>query len=189
MVGKMRGQAIECRAGTARLRGQAMMEYLVTYGWAILALFLVIALLIASGAFSSNSFSAQECTFQPNLPCGPFIIYLDSSPGPTNGQAVVNFTLTNGLGFTINVTGINYTTTDMGLPGRNTVAGSLANSEVLPGGNISFGQNFSGARQPSPKSFRSLYATISYKNCKNLPPCTGPYSVSGRISSIVEEKQ
>ena len=183
----MRAQAMIEQTSSAahRLKGQAMMEYLVTYGWAILALFLVIALLIASGAFSPNSFSAQECTFQPNLPCGPFIIYFDTA----SGQTMVNFTLTNGLGFPINVTGINYTTTDLGLPGKNTIPGSLVHTAVLSGGNISFGQNFSGMRQPLPKTFKTMYATISYVNCKNPPSCTGPYFVSGRISSIVEEKQ
>ena len=169
-------------------RAQAMMEYLVTYGWALLALFLVIALLIASGAFSPNSFSTQECTFQPGLPCGPFILYMDSSPGPTSGQAVVNFTLTNGLGFAINVTGVNYTATDLGKPGRNTLVGSFSPRAVAPGGNVSFGQNFSGLRQPDPKTFKSLYATVSYINCRALP-CSGMYYASGRISAIVEEKK
>ena len=188
MTVQFRGQAIESAKPNAGLRGQAMMEYLVTYGWALLALFLVIALLIASGVFSPNSFSSQDCTFQPNLPCSPYILYVDTTPGPTNGQAILNFTLTNGLGFPINVTGVNYTTTDLGLEGRNLVVGSFPGPvALLPGGNISFGQNFSGTREPSPKTFKTLYATVSYLNCKNPPGCTGPYIVSGRISAMVEQ--
>jgi hypothetical protein len=54
-------------------KGQAMMEYLVTYGWALLALLIVVAVLLSSGVFSPNSFATQECTFQPDLPCSPFI--------------------------------------------------------------------------------------------------------------------
>ena len=171
------------------MRGQAMMEYLVTYGWAILMLVFVIALLVSSGVFSAGNFSVQECTFQPGLPCGPYIIYIDNSAGsPTGGQAIVNFTLTNGLGFPINVTGVNYTVTDIGDSGYRTIVGDFpANTVHLgQGDNVSFGQNFSGVHQPMPKEFRMLYATVSYMNCRNSP-CTGPYSASGRISASVEQ--
>ena len=161
-----------------------MMEYLVTYGWAILTLVLVIALLISSGAFSASNFSVQECTFQPGLPCGPYIIYLNS----TSGQTVLDFTLTNALGFPINVTGVNYTVTDLGVSGYRTLAIDLSSSPVLlqQGDNTSFSQNFSGVLQPSPRNFKTLYATVSYLNCRNSP-CTGPYVASGRISASVEQ--
>jgi hypothetical protein len=181
-MAKMRGQAIESAAPTAGLRGQAMMEYLVTYGWALLALFLVVALLIASGAFSPNSFSTQECTFQPGLPCSPYIIYKNASLG----QTMLRFTLTNGLGFPINVTGINYTVTDLGEEGKRQLAGTLFQSFRVPqGGNMSFVQNFSGPRQPEPKTFKTIYVSIYYLNCKNSA-CSGPYQSSGRISAVVE---
>lgn len=171
-------------------RGQAMMEYLVTYGWALLALFLVVALLVASGAFSPNSFSTQECTFQPGLPCGPFILYSKPDPNgaPDSTQTMLKFSLTNGLGFAINVTGVNYTATDLGSEGKRTFAGDFASTKFVPqGGSMNFTQNFSGSRQPSPKTFKSLYTTISYLNCR-VSPCTGPYYASGRISAVVEEK-
>jgi hypothetical protein len=54
------------------------------------------------------------------------------------------------------------------------------------GDNISFWQNFSGTTQPSPNSFQTLYASVSYLNCRNLP-CTGPYVASGRISAAVQQ--
>ncbi len=197
-MSKMRKQATECHPGTSclkgravielpaatahRLRGQAMMEYLVTYGWALLALFLVIALLLASGAFSPNSFSVQECTFQPGLPCSPFIIYKNSS----SGQTVLRFTLANGLGFPINVTGVNYTVTDLGAEGRRQISGIVPSSyAVSQGSSMNFEQNFSGPSQPEPKTFRTIYATIFYINCKNSV-CSGPYQSSGRISAVVE---
>ena len=93
------------------MKGQAMMEYLVTYGWALLALLFVVAFLIGTGAFSPNSFSTQECTFQPDLSCPSFIMYIDSSAA---GQpATLEFTLKNGLGFPINVTNVTYTAMDV----------------------------------------------------------------------------
>lgn len=186
---RMKGQAIERAAPSAGLKGQAMMEYLVTYGWALLALFLVIALLIASGAFSPNSFSTQECTFQPGLPCGPFILYSEPDSAGAGAKTVLRFSLTNGLGFPINVTGVNYTITDIGTEGKRTIAGDFSSTRYVPqGASVNFTQNFSGARQPSVKAFKSIYATVSYLNCR-VSPCTGPYHVSGRISAVVEQKQ
>jgi len=63
MVGKKtRGQAaIESRSGaTARpLLGQAAMEYLMTYGWALLVIVIVIAILLIMNPFSAP----QSCRF------------------------------------------------------------------------------------------------------------------------------
>ena len=52
--------AIELPSGATagRLKAQAAMEYLVTYGWALLILFVVVAYLLTSGAFSANSFAS-----------------------------------------------------------------------------------------------------------------------------------
>ena len=163
-----------------KMRGQAMMEYLVTYGWAILMLVLVIGLLVSSGAFSANSFSVQECTFQPGLPCSPYILYLNS----TSDQTVLDFTLTNALGFPINVIGVNYTVTDLGASGYRTFAGDFTPVSLQQGDNTSFSQNFSGTPQPAPNNFKTLYASVSYMDCRNSP-CTGPYVASGRISAPV----
>jgi len=55
----MRGQAvIESAAPTAR-RGQAAMEYLMTYGWALLVIVIVIAILLIINPFSAP----QGCRF------------------------------------------------------------------------------------------------------------------------------
>jgi hypothetical protein len=51
------------------LRGQAAIEYLMTYGWAILALVIIIAVLIASGVANPNFFVTEECSLGSNIPC------------------------------------------------------------------------------------------------------------------------
>ena len=54
-IGKMRGQAAtESPAATARhLHGQAAMEYLMTYGWALLVIVAVIAVLLIINPFAA----------------------------------------------------------------------------------------------------------------------------------------
>ncbi|MCX8198252.1 MAG: hypothetical protein N3F07_03630 [Candidatus Micrarchaeota archaeon] len=167
------------------LKAQAAMEYLVNYGWALLALFLVVAFLISSGAFSSSSFSAQECIFQPSLPCPSFIIYRQGSSNPA---ARLEFALVNGLGFPINISNVSYETSNLGQEGKKVWVGPLPSQPFLqPGARANFSMDFPGASQPSFRQFRTIHVSVSYYSCKTLP-CTGPYTTSGRISSIVEEK-
>lgn len=189
----MRGQAaMESPSATARpLRAQAAMEYLVTYGWALLALFAVVAILISTGAFSSSNFSQQECTFQPDLPCSPFILYLDG--GVTN----IKYQLTNGLGFPIKIVGVSYITNGIGQQGRYSWPDTTITEQNSPlfnsGDSFELNFNFPGDVQPAPRDFETIIVTIEYLNCKGFTSaadCTSDkaakYTTSGRISSIVE---
>ncbi len=175
--------AIESRSGATAgsLHGQAAMEYLVTYGWALLALLFVIAFLVSSGAFSPSNFSTQECTFQPDLPCSPFIVYKSA------GITVLSFNLTNGLGFPINVTNVTYIT-DIGAGARREVSGtSFKQGKIKSGESIWFNESFSGAVQPSSSDFKTILVSITYQNCKPAD-CINSYTTSGRIATLVESK-
>ena len=176
-----KGQAAIERSGAARfLLGQAAMEYLVTYGWALLILFVVVAYLLTSGAFSANSFAAQECVLQPDLSCSPFVLYKGDA------GTVLKFTLTNGLGFPINVSSINYTTTGIGAPGMRVYTVAVSSSTIPSGARMSFNQTFQDDPQPSVNDFRTIYVELSYSNCKNSP-CSASYVTSGRISAVVQK--
>ena len=184
----LQGQAaIELPSGaTARsLKAQAAMEYLVTYGWALLALFVVVGYLFSTGAFSANNFAAQECVFQPDLPCSPYVIYKESAT-----VTHLKFNLTNGLGFPIKIKSINYTATSMGMAGKHTYSPIVAASPtpILSGDKFGFDFSFSGDTQPSEREFKTVQVTLEYLNCRNAASCSGPYVTSGRISSIVEKK-
>ena len=186
---KRRGQAaIESGAPTAgSLRAQAAMEYMVTYGWALLALVFVIALLIGSGAFSVNNFTTAECTFQPDIPCSSFIIYKEN--GPVGVQTVLAFNISNGLGFPINITNVTYSAAGWGGPGIITADGSPASPVHLSSGQYaSFSYNFTGSRQPSERDFKTVYVQLTYYNCRSAANCTGPYTTSGRVSSSIEKR-
>ena len=166
------------------------MEYLVTYGWALLALFFVLALLLGSGAFSVNNFSAPECTFQPDIPCPSFIIYKEISPSTGNLQTVIAFNISNGLGFPINITSVIYSATGWGGPGVSVFDGSpLTPMRVASGQSAAFSYNVTDSSQPAERDFKTVFVQLTYYNCKNPASCTGPYVTSGRISSAVERGQ
>ncbi len=88
-------------------KGQAAMEYLMTYGWAIVALVIVIAALMATGAFNPSYLIAEECTLQPDLSCTSHVLYLD-----TGGTPTLEFRINNGLGYDIMLTSVKVTSSD-----------------------------------------------------------------------------
>lgn len=55
-------------------KGQAALEFLTTYGWAILALLIVLGILVGSGMLSPTYFISEECNFGNNLGC-TFALY------------------------------------------------------------------------------------------------------------------
>lgn len=92
------------------LRGQAAMEYLMTYGWAILVIVIVLAIL---AFFLPNLISVpQTCQFsQAGFDCSenPAVI----SNSSKNGQVEASFNLQNGKGQTIDVKAVLCTTASL----------------------------------------------------------------------------
>ena len=79
-------------------KGQAAMEFLMTYGWAILIAIIAIAALIAFGVLNPGKSSANTCgtanALMPNLGCTE----LKVAGAQTSTNAVLTLILTNGLG-------------------------------------------------------------------------------------------
>lgn len=75
-------------------RAQAAMEFLMTYGWAILIILVAIAALAYFGVLNPTRYVADRCVLPVPMTCGDF--YVDI------GQ--VQFRLTNGDSSTITVT-------------------------------------------------------------------------------------
>jgi hypothetical protein len=55
-------------------RGQAAMEYLMTYGWAILVIVIVLAALLYLGIFNIAGKTPDTCTFQIGLQCNSYLL-------------------------------------------------------------------------------------------------------------------
>ena len=89
-------------------RGQAAMEFLMTYGWAILAAIIAIAVLAYFGVFSPERYVPETCVLAAPIGCED-----DSTASAANG---VTIQITNGAGEQIHVQEIDVdgcgTTTD-----------------------------------------------------------------------------
>jgi len=81
-------------------KGQSAMEYLMTYGWAILVIIIVIAVLFYIGVLNPRNLTPASCTFPPGISCGSYKLsstgYLTMYIGQATGRRV-------------NITGINCT--------------------------------------------------------------------------------
>jgi len=87
---------------TRKIKAQAAMEYLMTYGWAILIVVIVAAALYALGIFSPATYTGTRATGFANIGIPSDWAYF----GDTQN---FNVTLQNSLGQAINITGVSAT--------------------------------------------------------------------------------
>lgn len=77
-------------------KSQAAMEFLMTYGWAILVVLAAIAALAYFGVLSPEKFLPEKCILQPGIAC------VSHKVEPTK----VTLVISNGLGRTITINSI-----------------------------------------------------------------------------------
>jgi hypothetical protein len=87
-------------------KGQAALEYLLTYGWAILIIAAVIAIIIGSGMFSPKNSAANYAVSPPQMPVNGFMMTGES------GDILLKVNLSNNFGYKIRVDGITVTYRD-----------------------------------------------------------------------------
>ena len=142
-------------------RAQVAAEYLATYGWALFAMFVVIAALIGSGLLSPGRFSSEECTFAPNLPCSGFFAAKTSDPLVLE----TDFNLTNTQGFPIYVKNCAFS-----LSGGETKllnGDPLCGQYVQQGGSIVYSIPLQSTNKVTPNEMRTIFVTLAFKNCQD----------------------
>ncbi|MBL7050897.1 hypothetical protein ISS04_01910 [Candidatus Woesearchaeota archaeon] len=80
-------------------KAQAAMEFLMTYGWAILVVLIAISALAYFGVLNPSRFLPESCTLVPGMSCIDF-----KADGATNTTTIV---IQNGMGQDLNVFKIN----------------------------------------------------------------------------------
>jgi len=88
-------------------KGQAAMEFLMTYGWALLVVLIAIGALAFFGLLNPSRFLPEKCELAPGLTCMDFNAKY-SSDTSTN----VTILLNNGIGKTMKGVEINLTDCD-----------------------------------------------------------------------------
>jgi len=88
------------------MKGQAAMEFILTYGWAIIVVLLMISALAYVGVLNPQNFLPSKCLFNAGLGCNDHVIFDDGS------GIKVTLILTNNFGSPISVSDINITDLD-----------------------------------------------------------------------------
>ncbi len=113
-------------------RGQAALEFLMTYSWAILVVIIIIGALAYFGVLNPQNLMPDKCTITAGFSCDDYLLQGGSSPE-------VSFTITNGLGRSVNLTYFNITT-----PAGNECQISLS-QVIAPGDRYTFQATTSNA--------------------------------------------
>jgi len=79
-------------------KGQAAMEFLMTYGWALLVVLIAIAALAFFGLLNPSRFLPEKCEVAPGLTCMDFTAATDGTDAVTSNITVL---LNNGIGQTM----------------------------------------------------------------------------------------
>jgi uncharacterized protein (UPF0333 family) len=127
-------------------KGQAAMEFLMTYGWAILAAVIAIGVLAYFGVFSPGKYMPEVCTLTAPLGCDEFQISAATTPNS------INLIVRNGAGegifisnFTVDGCGSNSTVgaNPVSLTDGST-ATMLLQCSASPGTTMGTGDKFRG---------------------------------------------
>ena len=149
-------------------RSQSALEYMMTYGWAILIIVIVAVILYSMGIFNPSSSITTTITGFQSLG-----VTQAACINSVNNQ-ILELYVTNNVGYPINLTKINVT-------GNNGVTVTQDIGSLLyPGHSSSFYVN--GACNKSSSSY-SGSVTITYMEVGQ--PLPGPYVSTGKISKVV----
>jgi hypothetical protein len=158
------------------MKGQAAVEYLMTYGWAILALLIVLAALFSSGVLTPSYLVSDECAFGTNLKC-------DATLYNDGGSTQMIFNVFNGFPYKVKVNSISIETAE----GDRSFTGFGGNTEIKSGANTTFTGTLGGPALAD-GTVRRFVGNITYVSCAPElgPNCTTTeHMVSGRVTSRV----
>ncbi len=80
-------------------KGQAAMEFLMTYGWALLVVLIAIGALAFFGVLNPSKFLPNSCSLAPGFSCNDFKVSATGGPGSLGEMTVI---IQNGLGDNLN---------------------------------------------------------------------------------------
>ncbi len=170
---------------------QSAMEYLMTYGWAILIIAVVLAALFELGVFNGSNLGPQACIAQAGFVCeNP--IYTTQGIGFTLGQTKGSTYYGNWVFVTAQGEPLN----QQGIPQNFTVAnavplGTTQNGHALQSGQTMFvvfpNIHFQQGQIPYNAPVGTQFAGYVWLGYCNTQPCTAPVAYAKVATLIVKE--
>ena len=125
-------------------KGQAAMEFLMTYGWALLVVLIAIGALAFFGVLNPSKFLPNACTLAPGFACTDF-----KASATANSIVII---LQNGLGENLNSVTLSIANANPTCASTNF---SPPNTAVADGGTLPFTIGCGGATWTSGTKFKS----------------------------------
>ena len=162
-------------------RAQTAVEFLTTYGWVLVGLLILLAVLLYYGAFDPLRFVPRQCTFEPGLPCTSHKLEVNQ----TTGTVRVITQLSNDLGYDISLpdNAMLIQVENIGKAGKNTYVGNCSPKApyiIKKGGSFTCIVEIPD-KEVIPQMGKNvrLQAGLVYRNCLTDPN----YLVTGNCSS------
>lgn len=153
-------------------RGQAAMEYLMTYGWAILIVIIAIGALYALGVLNPATWSRDTAAGFGN-------IGIPSQGGwQLKSDGTFTVQLSNNVGSAINITAVTVTADG------TTCSPVLVNNATVPSGTIATGADVTITADCGTKTSKEAYSavtTIAYTNQKSGLEFGDQGTVTGKV--------
>ncbi|MEW6723116.1 MAG: hypothetical protein AB1324_07670 [Candidatus Micrarchaeota archaeon] len=160
------------------MKGQAAVEYLMTYGWAILVLLIVVAALFSTGVMTPNYLVSEECSFGNNLRCVASVFN-------EGGNTRIILTVYNGFPYKISVDEVSLQTAD----GSQQFLGFGGGLNISSGANQTFEASLGGPALAE-GSVKRFAGNITYVSCApelGANCSENQHMVSGRVTAKVIE--
>ncbi|MEW6035984.1 MAG: hypothetical protein AB1529_05200 [Candidatus Micrarchaeota archaeon] len=158
------------------MKGQAAIEYLTTYGWAILALVIVIAVLFSTGIFSPSYLVSEECNFGNSLQC-QFALFNEG------GHTKIQLTVFNGFPYKVRLDDLSIVT----LEGGQAFTGFAGGIELESGAQHTFEGELGGPAIPEGQ-IKRFGGNMTYVSCAPElgPACSDvEHTITGRVTGRV----
>jgi len=134
-------------------KGQAAVEYLMTYGWVLLVLVIVIGALFATGVFSPGYMVAEECNFGSSLKCTATLFN-------EGGHTRIILSFFNGYPYKVRINDVALQTQD----GDQQFTGFASNVNLTSGANATFEADLGGSPIPE-GAVKRFIGNLTYVSC------------------------
>ncbi|MFH1222142.1 MAG: hypothetical protein V1492_03595 [Candidatus Micrarchaeota archaeon] len=162
------------------MKGQSTIEYITTYGWAILVLTLVLSVIFFSGVFKPDFFISEKCELGTNMPCRA-VVY------NAGAETKISLDILNSFPYKVEISSVAVTMSD----------GSAAFADFVPNKFVESGlkANYTAtlSKKLGDNDLKSFSMNVTYKSCapefgndaNGNAICGEDHLISGRIVAKV----
>jgi hypothetical protein len=156
-------------------RGQAAMEFIMTYGWAILVVLVMIGALAYFGVLNPKNYLPEKCVAAPGFNCKDYQVQDNSG-----GNMKFSLALENKLGSSVDIKSVNVTYAKGATVYSDTCGGVTPTLQA--DGQVTLACTFGGATSPGVGQPVTVNAVVKYQDTVNgIFPHTANFQIQTKV--------